>query len=218
MAGREGHHAKYRSLRHLRADQSLPRRSPMTVQQLWNRVLAIGLAALPLCAALWIAASWIYQTHAMLSAETMQTRQKLSEYVAMLKRRPEIGDAVMRAGHSGRNYYWSGSTEEGTIDELQQQLRTVIDAAGGRVKDIQTLPATRNDAYSAVNLRVTLDASATELLETLYSLESNRPYLFLDQLHIRAPEQRGNRAQGRDAVLQVSLDLRGYLEPKAVHQ
>lgn len=185
----------------------------MTVQQLWNRVLAVALAGLPICAVIWTVAAWLYDAHGMLSAEITQTRLRLHGYESMLERRPEIEAAVARSRHSGRNYYWAGSTEGGAAEELQQQLLSVIDAAGGIVQNVQTLAVTRNGSYTAVNLRVVLDASATELLETLYSIESNRPYLFLNQLHVRALGQRARTAQAPEAALQASLDVRGYLEP-----
>ena len=185
----------------------------MTVQQLWNRILALALAGLPLCAIVWTVAVWLYDAHAMLSAEIAQTRLRLHTYESMLERRPEIEAAVARSRHSGRNYYWTASTEGDPAEELQRQLQIVIDAAGGSVRNIQALPATRHDAYTAVNLRVVLDASATELLETLYSIESNRPYLFLDQLHVRALGQQARNDRAPEPALQASLDVRGYLGP-----
>ena len=185
----------------------------MTVHQLWNRVLAVALAGVPLCAVIWTVAVWLHDAHAMLSAEITQTRLRLRGYESMLERRPEIEAAVVRSRHSGHYYYWAGSTEGGAAEELQRQLLSVIDAAGGSVRNVQTLPATRNDAYTTVNLRVVLDASATELLETLYSIESNRPYLFLNRLHVRALGQQARTAQAPEAVLQASLDVGGYLEP-----
>jgi general secretion pathway protein M len=185
----------------------------VTVQQLWNRVLAVALAGLPLCAVIWTVAAWLYDAHSLLSAEITQTRLRLHAYESMLERRPEIEAALARSRHSGRNYYWAGPAEGGAAEELQRQLLSVIDAAGGSVQDVQTLPATRDGAYTAVNLRVVLDASATELLETLYSIESNRPYLFLNQVHVRALGRPPHTAQEQETALQASLDVRGYLEP-----
>ena len=185
----------------------------MTVRQLWNRILAVALAGLPICAVIWTIAAWLYDAHGMLSAEITQTRLRLHAYESMLERRPETEAAVARSRHMGRNYYWAGSSGADASEELQRQLLSVIDAAGGSVQTIQPLPATRKDAGAAVNLRVVVDASATELLETLYSIESNRPYLFLNQLHVRVVGRRARTAQLPEAVLQVSLDVHGYLEP-----
>ena len=186
----------------------------MTVRQLWNRLLAVALATLPLGVAIWTAAGWLYNAHAMLSAETAQTRLNLRLYEATLARRHEIEPAFGRSRHSLRDHYWYRSAEAGPAETLQQQLRTVIDAAGGDVQKIEPLPAPQDEEHGAVNFRVTLHATATELLETLYSLESYRPYLFLDQLHVRVPEKRGRSRESEDALLQVSVDVRGYLEQR----
>ena len=184
----------------------------MTVQQLWNRVLAIALAGLPLCAIIATVAVWLYDAHALLSAEITQTRERLRGYESMVERRAESAAALERVRYSGRNYYWDRSPSQGAAEDLQQQLLKVINAAGANVESIQTLPATR-DKDAAINLRVILDASATELSETLYSIESNRPYMFLDRLHVRASGQMGGTAQAPEAMLHASLDVRGYLGP-----
>ena len=185
----------------------------MTVQQLWNRVLAIGLAGLPLCAIITTIAVWLHDAHALLSAEITQTRERLRGYESMLEHRPESTAALARGRHSGRNYYWDHSTGQDAAEELQRQLLKVINAAGANVESIQTLPATRDDAYTTVDLRVILDASATALLETLYSIESNRPYMFLDRLHVHPLGQPVRTAQAPETMLRASLDVRGYLEP-----
>jgi hypothetical protein len=185
----------------------------VTVLQLWNRVLAIALAGLPLCAIVATVAVWLYDAHTLLSAEITQARERLRGYESMLERRTESAAALARVRHSGRNYYWDRSTGQGAAEELQRQLLRVINAAGANVESIQPLPATRDDTYTTVNLRVILDASATELLETLYSIEGNRPYMFLDRLHVRALGQPVRMAQAPEAMLHASLDVRGYLGP-----
>jgi hypothetical protein len=175
-------------------------------------MLAIILAALPICIAIWTAVGWLYNAHVMLSAEMVQTRLNLRRYEAALARQHEIEPAVARSEHSVRDHYWFASAEADAAETLQRQLRAVIDAAGGDVQQIEPIPTTSKDGHAALSLRVTLEATATELLETLYSIESYRPYLFLDRLHVRVLEKRARPGEAPDALLQASLDVRGYLE------
>jgi len=184
----------------------------MTVRQLWNRLLALALVVLPLGFAIWTAGGVLYSAHAMLSAQTAETRTNLRRYEAMLARQQETESAVARSLYKGRNRYWSSSTEADAAETLQSQLRTVIDAAGAEVQQIEALASERDEGHPSVTLHVTLQATPTELLETLYSLESYRPYLFVDHLYVRAPEKRARAEQSSEAVLQVSMDVRGYVE------
>jgi Type II secretion system (T2SS), protein M subtype b len=184
----------------------------MTVRQLWNRLLALTLVALPLGLGLWTAAGVLYSAHAMLSTQTAETRTHLRRYEAMLARQQETESAVARSLYNGRNRYWSGSTEADAAETLQTQLRAAIDAAGAEIQQIEP-PALEPDAeHPSVTLHVTLHATPTELLETLYAMESYRPYLFVDHLYVRAPEKRPRSEDSSEAVLQVSMDVRGYLE------
>lgn len=188
----------------------------MTVRRLWNRLLALVLVALPLFAATWVTGAWLRDAHAMMSAETARGRLTLQRYEDILERRPETERAVVRSSDNMRNYYWPGATAADAAAELQNQLATLIDAAGGEVRQFEVLAATVNEAHdeahTAINLRVAVQATATQLLEALYSIERFRPYLFVDQLHVRTPD-RPRPAQAGEAVLQVSMDLHGYLEP-----
>ena len=181
----------------------------MTVRELWNRMLALGLAIVPVCGLVAMAIFWLYDAHVVLSAEAAKTRLTLSTYETLLDRRVELEAAVARSSHATRNYFWPASIETG-VEPLEQQLRTVIETAGGRVQSLEPLGNARQGDYEAVTFRMTVDASATELLETLYALESNRPYLFIDQLHIRVLQE---RAIGRpEAVLHATFNVRGYVE------
>ncbi len=184
----------------------------MTVRQLWNRLLALALVALPLGFAIWTAGGVLYSAHAMLSTQTAATRANLQRYEAMLARQHETESAVARSLYKGRNRYWSGPTEADAAETLQTQLRAVIDAAGAEIQQIEPLASESDDEHPSVVLKVTLHATPTELLETLYAVEGYRPYLFVDHLYVRAPEKRPRAEESPETVLQVSMDVRGYLE------
>ena len=184
----------------------------MTVRQLWNRLLALALVALPLGLGLWTAAGVLYSAHAMLTTQTAETRTNLQRYEAMLARQHETETAVARSLYKGRNRYWTGSTEADAAETLRTQLRAAIDAAGAEVQQIEPVASEADDEHPSVTLHVTLHATPTELLETLYAVESYRPYLFVDHLYVRAPEKRPRAEDSPEGVLQVSMDVRGYWE------
>lgn len=184
----------------------------MTVRQLWNRLLAIALAAFPLGVSIWTAFGWLYSAHAMLSAETAETRSHLHRYEALLARQDELEAVVLRSRHRARNHYWSGSTEAEADETLRIQLQSVIETAGAEVQQIEAPNNIWTGEQRAVELRVTLHATATELLETLYAVENYRPYLFVEDLYIRPLERRARSEQMPTALLQASMRIRGYLD------
>src|SRR5687767_589475 len=122
----------------------------MTVRQLWNRLLALGLAVLPIGVAIWTAIGWLYGAHAMLSAEITQTRSNLRRYEALLAHQTEIEAAVERTRYRARSHYWSGATEADATETLQDKLRIVIDAAGAEVLQVEALESVRNAEHPAV--------------------------------------------------------------------
>jgi len=184
----------------------------MTVRQLWNRLLALALAVLPLGFAIWTVVGVVYNAHAMLSVQTAETRTNLRRYEAMIARQHETESAVSRSLYRGRNRYWSGQTEADATETVQTQLRTIVETAGAEIQQIEPIASKRNDEHPHVALHLKLNATSTELLETLYALESYRPYLFVDHLYVRGPEAKPLAEESSDVALQVSMDVRGYLE------
>ena len=184
----------------------------MTVRQLWNRLLALALAVLPLCFGIWVAVGWLYSAHTMLSRQTAETRSNLRRYETLLEREKEIELAVERARFRARNHYWSGSTEAVAAETLQNQLRAVVETAGAELQQVEALDPARNDENPSVKLHVTVHGTPTEVLEALYSLESYRPYLFLDRLYVRALEKSKGAEQAQERLLQASMDVLGYVE------
>ena len=185
----------------------------MTVHRLWNRTLALGLAVLPLLAAFWVATAWLYDAHFVLAAQTARATGTLRQFEGILDQRAEIERATARSSYDTPNYYWRGASGGDAAAELQGQLTTLIDAVGGEAQHFELLAATTDDAGPAINLRLTLRATATQLIEALYSIDRFRPYLFVDQLHVKALDQRPRSAQAGEAMLHVSMDVHGYLEP-----
>lgn len=103
--------------------------------------------------------------------------------------------------------------------ELQQRIRSVVEAAGGTLRSTQALPPVEEGNTVKVAVSVTLTADTDNLQKILYDLEGQTPLLFVDNLEISARENRQRLPGGRMATytriqLSVQFEVSGYLRKK----
>ena len=95
--------------------------------------------------------------------------------------------------------------------ELQEQAQTIFDATGAKVNSIQVLAHKDEGLYRQVTVQVQLVAPLTAVKSMLHGLESAHPYLFLDNISIRAPNMQVSRPEpANEPDLIVQFDLTGY--------
>jgi general secretion pathway protein M len=95
--------------------------------------------------------------------------------------------------------------------ELQELVKTILDANGGKLNSFAPLPYKDEGAYRQVPVALQLNAPLSAVKATLYALESARPYLFVDNLSIRAPFNVGTRLDSStEPELNVQFNVTGY--------
>jgi general secretion pathway protein M len=105
-----------------------------------------------------------------------------------------------------------GSNESLAAAELQERLKSTIETAHGELRSTQILPSRTEGRYRRVTIRAQAAAKIASLEHALYDLESAPPYLFLDNVEIRArPDQSGRAGAAEDPNLEIRLDLYGYM-------
>jgi general secretion pathway protein M len=99
--------------------------------------------------------------------------------------------------------------------ELQNRLKTATEAARGTFRSAQTLPVRDEGPYRRVAVRAQMSVKLAALVLILHDLESSSPYLFIDQVSVRAqvPFHSGTSAQaeGQEPNLEVTFELYGYV-------
>lgn len=103
--------------------------------------------------------------------------------------------------------------------ELQQRIRSVVEAAGGTLRSTQALPPVEEGNTVKVAVSVMLTGDTGNLEKILYDLEGQTPLLFVDNLEISARENRQRLPGGRMATysriqLSVQFEVSGYLRKK----
>jgi general secretion pathway protein M len=153
--------------------------------------------------------------HYQETAETISQRQELlARYrqiaagrSAFEERLIQLQDDALQAGA-----YLSGDSEALVAAELQNQVRTLIEAEGGRLESTQILPGTDENGFRRVTIRVRMTADIDSLFRIAYALEGGQPYLFIDSIDINARQARTGRViSGEEGAMTVGCDVFGYM-------
>jgi general secretion pathway protein M len=133
--------------------------------------------------------------------------------------RPRIQEALNDVEKlDARKLYLKSSSPSLAAAELQDLATRIIDAHKGRIVSSQiqsAKDAAKEDSKAKVPLKVTIsvqmNTSMVPLQLILHAVESNEPYLFIDQLTIRANQGRGFRAvPGVQPEFGVQMSISGY--------
>jgi len=110
--------------------------------------------------------------------------------------------------------YITGGTDALAAADLQDRVKAAVQGEQGTLRSVQVLPAQDEDAFRRIGIRAQLLVTTAALGRILYQLETSEPMLFVDNLDIQnRPVRVANGETAPDAVLVVSLDIIGYLQP-----
>lgn len=147
-------------------------------------------------------------------AETLALRDR---YVALAAAGPGIDAkaASLREEGDGEAAYLQGASEALVSADLQNRVKTVVQANGGVLNSTQILDATSEEGFRRLAVRVRMSGGSEALYKVLYALGTERPFLFIDNIDINARTIRLREGQGETIELMVSFDLFGFMRPAA---
>lgn len=102
---------------------------------------------------------------------------------------------------------FSGDNAALAAAELQQRLQDAAKKNGVKVISLRTLPPESDGPLERIAVEARMQAEIVGLRNMLFELETGVPYMFLDQLNIRARSVR--RRQTTIETLEVRLQLSG---------
>jgi general secretion pathway protein M len=154
-------------------------------------VLLLLVAVALLVAAVAVPTRWLHQRYDRFIEDYSDRLQRYRRVAAL---RPGIEAATAAAEkRDSRKYYLKAGSPTLAAAELQGLVTRIVDGHQGKVMSSQILPA-KEDGKSAgplkVALSVQLGAAIIPLQMILHSLEAAEPYLFIDQLTVRANQGR----------------------------
>jgi len=188
-----------------------------------GRFLAVGLLAI----ALLLTWSWIVAPVSLQLAanyETIgRTRQLLDRYRQLAEARPDLERqlALRRESEPANELVFQADNAGIAAAELQRTVTSIAARTGSLLRSTQALPQS-DDAPNRIAVRVNLVAGMEDLARTIHALESAKPYLFIDNMAIRAqnaPVRRRLRTQqvsaqppANETELQIRFDVYGYMQ------
>ncbi|WP_341502592.1 type II secretion system protein GspM [Gallaecimonas sp. GXIMD4217] len=116
---------------------------------------------------------------------------------------------ALQASNPAEGLYLSETKEALAAARLQQLINGAVEQGGGQLISTQTVQRYQEGGLPQVTVAVHLRGEIQELVSLLYTLESNKPLLFLENLTINANPRRQTARGSRRNVQQLpSLDIR----------
>ncbi|MCU1280089.1 MAG: hypothetical protein JWM53_3635 [bacterium] len=105
-----------------------------------------------------------------------------------------------------------GDSETLIAAQLQNRIKTLVDAAQGEVKSIQVLQTRNDGGFRKIAVRGQVLVGLPGLQKVFYELEAGAPYLFLDNVEIRVQQSpsRTRDEPKREPPHDVRFDLYGF--------
>jgi general secretion pathway protein M len=175
---------------------------------------ALALLVLLLVVALLVAAValpvWLFNVRYDSALE--DATSKLDRYARIAGMREGLQKKIVEVKALAANHHFLKSASPAlAAAELQEQVKTIIEASGGKVNSVQILPHKDEGLYRQVTVSFQLTSSLPTLKKLLHGLESARPYVFIDNFSARSSQGYGARnATAPEPDLIVQFDLTGY--------
>lgn len=140
---------------------------------------------------------------------------RLHQYETLAKGRAShqrLLDQVKRRDLA-KQYYLAKRKPALASAELQQRVKRVVDRSEGKLISTQVVRGRRGDRSPEVTVKVRMRGDIRALQKVLYTLETSRPILFLDNVVIQAgPARRraGSSGQSGGKQLTINFDVIGY--------
>jgi general secretion pathway protein M len=142
----------------------------------------------------------------------------LESRLQQLQRAAAIGDTLQpqyeqlkRWQTSGAQYLKSNSAALAAA-ELQRLVKRIVVAKNAEVVSTQILTTRQEEGFDRVSLKVRIRGELENVVQAFYVLETGDPFVFLDNVSVRA--SRGRRVRGQVATLQtldIDMELIGYM-------
>lgn len=181
-----------------------------------DRLLAVSLLLVALLAIYGLIARPLMNRYQYYQSQMESLLDRLQRFERMLGSRQDLEAQIqhIRQDNSFDDYYLKPQSPTLAATDMQQQMKSVVDANAGQVVSTQVLATTQEGNFTRVGINVHLIGDTKVLQKVIYALETMRPWLFIDNLQVRA---RAIRQRGRDNQLESSVqlaiqfDLFGYL-------
>jgi len=179
-----------------------------------GRQLALGLLAAAVVAVLAAIAIPVWLLNRHYDAALADSLDKLDRYRRIAAAHPQVVRQLEAMGaRDPRRFFLRSGAAALSAAEAQEAIRGLVEASGGRLITVSA-PVSKDDGrYRQVSINVQLTASIFAVRKILHAIESNTPYLFVDNLMVRTQVPAGFRpAPGAEPEMFVQFDVYGFAQ------
>ena len=178
-----------------------------------QRALAIALFAIAVVIALSLLLLPVVLLHGHYNNAIASMTDRLDTYRRVAAQAPEYKRAldVMRE-KDARRFFLKNSAANLAGAELQEIVRAAVEGNGGRITISQNQAPKDDGRYRQIGLNVQFFATTPNLQKILYALETQQPYLVVENITLRPLNAfRGFRpAAGQEPEINVQLDVAAF--------
>jgi general secretion pathway protein M len=178
-----------------------------------QRALAIALFAVAAVVALSLLLLPVVLLHRHYDNAIASITDRLDTYRRVAAQAPEYRRAldVMRE-KDARRFFLKNTAANLAGAELQEIVRAAVEGNGGRITISQNQAPKDDGRYRQIGLNVQFFATTPNLQKILYALETQQPYLVVENLTLRPLNAfRGFRpAAGQEPEINVQLDVAAF--------
>ncbi len=178
-----------------------------------QRFLAIAILAAVVTAILLATAGPIWVANNSRQATLGQAYERLQRYQHIAARDAELlpqYEALLRRQREAGNHLRS-ETSALAGAELQRIVKTVTGSNQAQIMSTQLLPASEQDGFLRVALKVRLRGELPAILRSLYDLETNDVYMFVDDLALRDNTGGRRTIPGQAPPMDAEFELVAYM-------
>lgn len=185
--------------------------APLQPRQSRALAIVILVVAVVLGLALLVAPFVLLHHHYDLAIESMQDR--LDRYRRVAAQAPELKGALDALKlKDGRKFFLKNTAPNLAGAELQDMIKAAVENNQGRITVIQNTNPKDDGRFRQIGVNLQLFATTANLQKILYSLETQQPYLTIENLTVRPLNAfRGFKpSPGAEPEMSVMLDVVGF--------
>jgi general secretion pathway protein M len=183
------------------------------LQKKQSRQLAIGILAGAVIGALAITAGPVWLANASRQAALDDAHERLGRYQQIAARDQELlpqYQALLQKQRAAGNHLRS-ETSAVAGAELQRLVKAITGGNKAQILSTQLLPVSEEQGFLRVALKVRLRGTLPSILQSLYDIETDDVYMFVDDLALRDNMTGRARQQNIIPPMDAEFELVAYM-------
>lgn len=178
-----------------------------------QRRLAVGILAAAIAAVLLITAGPMWLANSSRQASLDDAYERLQRYQQIAARDAELlpqYEAQLQKQRQAGNHLRS-ETSAMAGAELQRIVKTITSANQAQIMSTQLLPVSEQNGFLRVALKVRLRGELPTILRSLYDLETDEVYMFVDDIMLRDNMAGRRPINGQVRPMDAEFELVAYM-------